>query len=65
MATKQSIQDLKEGIAVSFLPKTFQDAIKITQRLRIKYLWIDCLCIIQDDPNDWGKEASAMSQSLS
>ncbi|KAI0850272.1 HET-domain-containing protein [Daldinia vernicosa] len=62
MATKQSIHDLKEGIAVSFLPKTFQDAIKITQRLGIKYLWIDCLCIIQDDPDDWGKEASAMSQ---
>ncbi|KAI1469236.1 HET-domain-containing protein [Daldinia caldariorum] len=61
MATKQPIQDLKQGIAVSFLPKTFQDAIKITQRLGIKYLWIDCLCIIQDDPDDWEKEAAAMS----
>ncbi|KAK6953153.1 hypothetical protein Daesc_005453 [Daldinia eschscholtzii] len=62
MATKQSIQDLKQGIAVTFLPKTFQDAIKITRRLSIKYLWIDCLCIIQDDPDDWEKEAAAMSQ---
>lgn len=60
-ATKRSIEDLKEGIAVSFLPKTFQDAIKITRRLGIKYLWIDCLCIIQDDPDDWEREASAMS----
>ncbi|KAI0379669.1 HET-domain-containing protein [Hypomontagnella monticulosa] len=62
MATKESITDLKEGIAVSFLPKTFQDAIKITQRLGIKYLWIDCLCIIQDDADDWEREAAAMSQ---
>ncbi|OTA97779.1 hypothetical protein M434DRAFT_65246 [Hypoxylon sp. CO27-5] len=62
MATKESIKDLEEGIAISFLPKTFQDAIKITQRLGKKYLWIDCLCIIQDDPDDWEREAAAMSQ---
>lgn len=62
MATKESMKDLEEGIAVSFLPKTFQDAINITKRLGIKYLWIDCLCIIQDDPEDWEREASAMSQ---
>lgn len=62
MATKESIEDLKQGIAVSFLPKTFQDAIKITRRLGIKYLWIDCLCIIQDDADDWEREAAAMSQ---
>ncbi|KAL7626469.1 hypothetical protein AAE478_003241 [Parahypoxylon ruwenzoriense] len=62
MATKESINDLEEGIAVSFLPKTFQDAIKVTKRLGIKYLWIDCLCIIQDDPDDWEREAAEMSQ---
>lgn len=62
MATKESIKDLEEGIAVSYLPKTFQDAIKITRHLDIKYLWIDCLCIIQDDPDDWEREAAAMSQ---
>ncbi|KAI1375783.1 HET-domain-containing protein [Hypoxylon crocopeplum] len=62
MATKESVTDLEDGIAVSFLPKTFQDAIKITRRLGVKYLWIDCLCIIQDDPDDWEREASAMSQ---
>ncbi|KAI1384811.1 HET-domain-containing protein [Hypoxylon trugodes] len=61
-ANKESIKDLGDGIAVSFLPKTFQDAIKITRRLGIKYLWIDCLCIVQDDPDDWEREASVMSQ---
>jgi hypothetical protein len=30
MATKDTFTDLEDGIAISFLPKTFQDAIKIT-----------------------------------
>lgn len=60
-ATKKTVDDLKGGVAVSFLPKTFQDAIEITRRLGIKYLWIDCLCIIQDDPQDWEREAAAMT----
>ncbi|KAK3345971.1 heterokaryon incompatibility protein-domain-containing protein [Lasiosphaeria hispida] len=42
------------------LPKTFQDAVVITYRLGIEYLWIDSLCIIQDDPDDWGKESAVM-----
>jgi hypothetical protein len=31
------------------LPKTYQDAIEVTQALGYQYLWIDSLCIIQDD----------------
>ncbi|CZR60751.1 uncharacterized protein PAC_10647 [Phialocephala subalpina] len=60
MATKATVEDLEDGIAISFLPKTFQDAIQITKRLGIRYLWIDCLCIIQDDKQDWEREASTM-----
>lgn len=33
-------------IAFSKLSKTFRDAIVVTHRLGIKYLWIDSLCII-------------------
>jgi hypothetical protein len=65
MATKESLEDLSKGIAISFLPKTFRDAINITKRLGVKYLWIDCLCIVQDDPSDWEREASKMSQVYS
>lgn len=32
------------------LPKSIRDAIYITLELGIRYLWCDCLCIIQDDP---------------
>jgi hypothetical protein len=43
------------------LPKTFQDAMDIAKALGLDYIWIDSLCIVQDDDDDWRKEASLMS----
>lgn len=34
------------------LPRTIRDAILSTRRLGDRYLWIDGLCIVQDDPAD-------------
>lgn len=50
------------GVDVSILPRTFQDAVMITTKLSVRYLWIDALCIIQDSPDDteWRHEASIM-----
>jgi len=39
---------------------TFRDAIRITWRLRLRYLWIDSLCIIQNDSLDIGKECAVI-----
>lgn len=50
-----------ENIPFASLPPTFQEAIDFTRRLGIRYLWIDSLCIIQDDENDWRVEASKMA----
>ena len=50
----------KEGIAWSSLNKTFQDGIRVARILGIRWLWIDALCIIQDDKNDWSLEAAKM-----
>jgi hypothetical protein len=44
------------------LPLTFQDAVQIAQMLGIEYLWIDSLCIRQDDPAEWEREATRMDQ---
>ncbi|OCL01406.1 HET-domain-containing protein, partial [Glonium stellatum] len=41
--------------------KTFEDAIEISQRLGVPYIWIDSLCIIQDSRDDWIAESSRMS----
>jgi hypothetical protein len=45
------------------LPKTFQNAITVTRMLGIRYLWIDSLCIIQDDVKDW-EEQSAITGGI-
>lgn len=34
------------------LPKTVNDAIKLTAMIGERYLWIDCLCLLQDDVED-------------
>ena len=43
------------------LPKTFQDAVTINRKLGIRHIWIDSLCIIQDDDEDWRMESSKMA----
>ena len=43
------------------LPKTYRDAIDVTRNLGNDFLWIDSLCIVQDDPEDWKVEAPRMS----
>jgi hypothetical protein len=60
MLTKATIDQLKLNLQVESLPKTIRDAINITQRLGMNYLWIDRLCIIQDDQADWQNEAAKM-----
>ncbi|KAF7918622.1 hypothetical protein BELL_0212g00190 [Botrytis elliptica] len=60
LTTKNFGQLIKE-IPLNILPKTFKDAINITQKLGVDFLWIDSLCIIQNDDDDWQKEAALMS----
>ncbi|KAJ4985521.1 hypothetical protein SVAN01_08992 [Stagonosporopsis vannaccii] len=58
--TTASIAAHRTSIPWANLPKTFQDAVNITSRLGIKYIWIDSLCILQDDLNDWRHEGGKM-----
>ena len=41
--------------------RTFQDAVRTTRSLGQQYLWIDSLCIIQDDEEHWAREEAAMA----
>ncbi|KDN67572.1 putative heterokaryon incompatibility protein [Colletotrichum sublineola] len=56
---------LEARIDFDRLPKTFRDAITVTRGLGIEYIWIDTLCIIQDDEDDWGTESSKMETVFS
>ncbi|KAF2192792.1 HET-domain-containing protein, partial [Zopfia rhizophila CBS 207.26] len=61
MTTKETEHAHIDGISPDEIPSTFRDAILITRRLGIRFIWIDSLCIIQDDPADWQAEAARMS----
>lgn len=58
--TNDNVKERQKYFTLSELPKTFRDAIRVTRELGIQYLWIDSLCIIQNNPNDWEHEAKRM-----
>ncbi|KAF4965292.1 hypothetical protein FSARC_6893 [Fusarium sarcochroum] len=60
-----NLQHLKKSIPEVRLPKTFRDAVRVTRGLGITYLWIDSLCIIQDNATDWEIEAGKMEDVYS
>ncbi|THV52464.1 hypothetical protein BGAL_0078g00130 [Botrytis galanthina] len=63
--TRDNFAAHKEEIPLENLPKTFQDAIMVVRALGIRYIWIDSLCIIQGDSDDWDKEAVRMASVYS
>ncbi|KAF4439744.1 hypothetical protein F53441_12489 [Fusarium austroafricanum] len=59
--TTSNIADHMNTISFGNLSKNFQDAVTITRSIGIRYLWIDSLCIVQDDEADWEIESSKMA----
>ncbi|KAK5676490.1 hypothetical protein LTS10_010791 [Elasticomyces elasticus] len=58
---RKNVRRLQIAIPWNSFPRTFQDAVVVTANLGVRYLWIDSLCIMQDDKQDWAREASRMS----
>lgn len=65
VTTTSTLEEHYTGIKFTTLPKSFQDAVSITFHLGIQYIWIDSLCIIQDEPLDWQAEAGRMASVYS
>ncbi|KAF5527216.1 hypothetical protein CGCA056_v000341 [Colletotrichum aenigma] len=55
-----TLDDRLRQIPFSTFPKTHQDAIRLCVFLGVRYVWIDSLCIVQDDKSDWEREAQQM-----
>ena len=58
--TSRSLRLRKARIAFKTLPRTFRDSVAIARQLKVRWLWIDALCIIQDDRKDWERESAKM-----
>ena len=59
--TSSNIEQHRNGLSIESLPRTLRDAVRIAQLLDFRYLWIDALCIIQDDAADWAVQAALMT----
>ncbi|KAF1847959.1 HET-domain-containing protein [Cucurbitaria berberidis CBS 394.84] len=61
LATAKTLQSHKKSILWLHIPDTFKDAIRLAMRLNIGFIWIDSLCILQDNQKDWEVESSKMA----
>lgn len=59
--TRGNFSQLCTRINFLDLPLTFCDAVRCAQELGISHVWIDSLCIIQDDLLDWEVESAKMT----
>jgi hypothetical protein len=60
--TKENLEGSMTRISIDDLSCTFRDAVHVTRELSKRYLWIDSLCIIQDDHDSWIREAALMAE---
>ncbi|RYP40070.1 hypothetical protein DL766_000094 [Monosporascus sp. MC13-8B] len=58
--TAQTLGTFLASLPYAELPANFRDAITITKRLGLRYVWIDALCILQDSKSDWEVELKHM-----
>jgi len=47
--TTSTLRQRCAGLDWGLLPKTFKDAVTLSRKLAIPYVWIDSVCIVQDD----------------
>ncbi|KAH8796277.1 heterokaryon incompatibility protein-domain-containing protein [Hyaloscypha finlandica] len=57
---RECIENFCRAIPFETFPLTFRHAIEVSRSLGIQYLWINYLCIVQDDLQDWEAEAARM-----
>ncbi|KAH8773272.1 heterokaryon incompatibility protein-domain-containing protein [Hyaloscypha finlandica] len=60
--TTVTLSDRRTAIPWDILSKTFKEAIIVTHTLGRRCIWIDSLCIIQDDIMDWEEESKKMGE---
>jgi hypothetical protein len=60
--TIDSLLDRIFGIDNNEMTAVLRDAVHITKSLSINYIWVDALCILQDDISDWERQCVNMDK---
>ncbi|KXH66128.1 HET domain-containing protein [Colletotrichum salicis] len=58
ITTAATLADRQTKIPLREMPDTIRDSVVFARHMGTEYIWIDALCIIQDDAEDWAKEAA-------
>ncbi|KFA71110.1 hypothetical protein S40288_04505 [Stachybotrys chartarum IBT 40288] len=61
ITTRQNLSQRLARIPYKELSPIFRDAVRVCRFLGVRYLWIDSLCIIQKDLDDWESQAGKMA----
>lgn len=56
-----SLKERLRGFTLAEASPVLRDAVEVARALGIPHLWVDSVCIVQDDRLDWEKEAANMS----
>lgn len=60
--TTSNVHNMLHSLPKERLPQAVIDAISVTRRLGVRYLWVDSLCVIQDSQEDRQKECGWMAE---
>jgi hypothetical protein len=60
--TSARLEAYRTCITWRVLPRSIQDAVKVTFELGLQYLWVDAFCIVQDNAVDTAREIAQMPQ---
>ncbi|RDW61071.1 hypothetical protein BP6252_12454 [Coleophoma cylindrospora] len=60
ITTDDTLEERKKEIPLGSFPPSFRDAVIFTRSLDLQYVWIDSLCIVQYNKQDWTSEARIM-----
>ncbi|KAF4972888.1 hypothetical protein FSARC_659 [Fusarium sarcochroum] len=59
--SKARVKNGQLSFDTNTLPQTLQDSVRVCCELGLSFLWVDALCIMQDDPEDKAKEIGQMA----
>ncbi|KAI1333536.1 heterokaryon incompatibility protein-domain-containing protein [Xylariaceae sp. FL0016] len=59
--TDDKLIKMQEELDEDSLALTYKETMRLTRELGLRYLWVDCLCIVQGSARDWEHESKRMA----